>query len=104
MRAQRFRKRLNEWFLSCFRQIDILLMPVAKGEAPFLGESRKRENYEADALTAAANVAGLPAISIPVGSGKSGLPIGIQAMAAPRNDKLLLSFAKSLEKEDDFHA
>ncbi len=104
IRAQRFRKRLNEWFLSCFQQIDILLMPVARAEAPFLGESRQRENYEADALTAAANVAGLPAISIPVGSGKSGLPIGIQALAAPRNDKLLLSFAKSLEKEDDFHA
>ncbi len=43
MRAQRFRKRLNEWFLSCFRQIDILLMPVAKGEAPFLGKAENGE-------------------------------------------------------------
>ncbi len=104
MRAQRFRKKLTAWFLSCFQQFDILLMPVAKGEAPFLGENHQYENYEADALTAAANLAGLPAISIPIGHGKNGLPIDLQALAASANDKLLLAFAKALDKEVNVHA
>ena len=52
--------------------------------------------YLTDIMTVAANMTGVPAISVP-GPTANGLPVGVQLMAPQRKDKLLLSVAKSYE-------
>jgi aspartyl-tRNA(Asn)/glutamyl-tRNA(Gln) amidotransferase subunit A len=53
--------------------------------------------YLADLFTVSANLAGLPAISLPVGLDHDGLPLGMQLMAAPFAEERLLAAAQSLE-------
>jgi len=48
-------------------------------------------------MTVAASLAGIPAMSVPAGTSKDGLPIGVQLMAQRKQDALLLSLAKSME-------
>jgi aspartyl-tRNA(Asn)/glutamyl-tRNA(Gln) amidotransferase subunit A len=54
--------------------------------------------YLADIFTVHANIAGNPAISIPFGEDNSGMPIGIQLMAAIGQDLQLLSFSEAVSK------
>ena len=58
--------------------------------------------YLSDIFTTPANIAGLPAISIPSGLSDDGLPIGMQLMAAAGNEQVLLSVASFLEKRYGF--
>ncbi len=54
--------------------------------------------YLQDIMTVAANLVGIPAISVPCGADKDGLPIGLQIMCRQTDDRLLLEFAKSFEE------
>lgn len=74
--------------------VDVLLSATAPQTA-FAFESPVPGN-QAD-LTAAANFAGCPAISIPCGRTRSGLPVGLQLMASPGEDTRLLSIARAVE-------
>ena len=58
--------------------------------------------YLNDIFTVPASLAGLPAISIPVGLDKSGLPIGMQLIAKPFDEAGLISTSQVLEKSADF--
>ena len=87
-----------------FGEIDVLLMPVAL-HSPFkLGEklSRTMDMYLGDQLTALANLLGFPAISVPVGFSKEGLPIGLQLMAKPFQEKKLFQAAWLLQRHFRF--
>jgi aspartyl-tRNA(Asn)/glutamyl-tRNA(Gln) amidotransferase subunit A len=53
--------------------------------------------YLADIFTVTANIAGIPAISIPSGISKDGLPFGLQLMGAYKNDLALFDIAKEFE-------
>jgi aspartyl-tRNA(Asn)/glutamyl-tRNA(Gln) amidotransferase subunit A len=55
-----------------------------------------------DLCTIPANLAGLPAISIPTGLSKENLPLGVQLMSKPLTDLSLLNFSEVIEKEVDF--
>ena len=57
--------------------------------------------YKADILTTSVNLAGLPAISIPAGVDKSGLPIGLQITANKFEEAKLLSFVKEVSSLDE---
>ncbi len=89
-------KLINE-FNDAFTKYDFLLGPTAP-VLPFkIGEniSDPLQMYLTDIMTVAANLAGIPAVSLPVGKADN-LPIGVQLMAAFRQDKALLSAAKEL--------
>lgn len=105
-RARAVRNALCTWFDEAFSAADCLIMPVSAQTAPLL--DRKHENaaccFKADMMTAAANLAGLPAISIPCGTDESGLPIGVQLIAPKCRDEALLSFASSLLKGENADA
>ncbi len=92
LRALKVRQRLAQDFSRAFTQVDVLAMPVSPTTAFCLGE--KIEDplamYLADIYTIAANLAGLPAISVPAGLDRGGLPIGIQFLAARFRDDLVL--------------
>ena len=83
-----------------FAEADVLLMPVALHPPFKLGEklSHTMDMYLGDQLTALANLLGFPAISLPVGFSKEGLPIGLQLMAKPFQEKKLLQAAFLLQR------
>ena len=88
-----------------FKQVDVLISPTTP-TLPFkFGEKAKDPvaMYQSDLLTVGANLAGVPAISLPIGFSKSSLPIGGQIIADNRAENILLSLAKQYQAETDFH-
>lgn len=98
-RAQLVRTKIINQFRDAFKTHDILLGPTAPTVAFKLGEhtADPLEMYLTDIMTVAANLAGIPAISIPAGK-SDGLPVGLQLMADQAKDYELLSFAKTVEE------
>jgi aspartyl-tRNA(Asn)/glutamyl-tRNA(Gln) amidotransferase subunit A len=103
-KAQKARTLLVQAFDDLFEEYDILLSPTAPSVAFGFGENTENpvEMYLADAMTVPASLAGLPAISVPVGAGvASTLPIGLQLMAQRRHDAILLALAKTYDKKSE---
>ena len=100
LRALKVRSRLDQDFAAAFAQADVLAMPVTPTTAFCLGEKTgdPLAMYLADIYTLAANLAGLPAIAVPVGFDSSGLPIGIQFLAPRFRDDLVLRAGAACEK------
>lgn len=98
-KAQQLRTKLIKEFDRAFSKFDFLLGPTAPGTAFKLGENTEdpMQMYLTDIMTVAANLVGVPAISIPAGL-VNGLPIGLQLMAPQRDDRNLLALAKKTEE------
>jgi aspartyl-tRNA(Asn)/glutamyl-tRNA(Gln) amidotransferase subunit A len=98
-RAQTVRTKLINEFAQAFEQVDLLLGPTAPGTAFKIGENidDPLQMYLTDIMTVAANLAGIPAISIPTGLAND-LPVGLQLMAAQKHDRDLLIAARAAEK------
>ena len=98
-KAQTVRTKLINEFTTAFQQIDFLVGPTAPDIAFKIGENIKDplKMYLTDILTVAANLVGVPSISIPAGL-VNNMPVGLQIMAAQRSDRQLLSFAASVEE------
>jgi aspartyl-tRNA(Asn)/glutamyl-tRNA(Gln) amidotransferase subunit A len=96
--AQIVRTKLINEFNAAFSRVDFLVGPVVPTTAFRIGEnsSDPLQMYLADILTVAANLTGIPSISIPAGL-SGGLPVGIQIMAPQKADRKLLAFAKEAE-------
>lgn len=94
-KAQRVRRLIKEKTQQLLEQYDFLLTPTTPDTAFPLGsfENDPVKMYLADIFTVQANVAGLPAISIPAGKDQRGLPIGIQFTARPFAEGELLQIA-----------
>lgn len=93
MKAMRVRKSLQNQFKEIFKQCDVIICPTAYGEAFKLGEKTLNpvEMYLEDMFTPMANIVGNPAISVPCGRGKNGLPLGLQLLADNLNEALLFN-------------
>ncbi|HVW23385.1 MAG TPA: Asp-tRNA(Asn)/Glu-tRNA(Gln) amidotransferase subunit GatA [Candidatus Saccharimonadales bacterium] len=98
-KAQIVRTKLINEFKKVFERVDYLAGPVAPSTAFKIGEnaSDPLQMYLADILTVAANLTGVPAISVPAGL-SNGLPVGLQIMAPQRHDRELLGLAKQAEE------
>lgn len=99
LQAQRARTLLINEYDKLFEKYDILISPVAPTTAFKLGENTTDpvKMYLEDIMTVPPSLAGLPAISVPAGVDKSGLPVGVQIIGPRLSDALLLSLAKSME-------
>jgi aspartyl-tRNA(Asn)/glutamyl-tRNA(Gln) amidotransferase subunit A len=97
-KAQTVRTKLINEFTEAFTTVDFLLGPVAPTTAFKLGanSSDPLQMYLADVMTVAANLVGVPAISIPAGL-VNNLPVGLQLMAPQRADAALLALAAQAE-------
>lgn len=97
-KAQAVRTKIIDEFNQAFKKFDILVGPTSPGPAFKLGENTQDplQMYLADVLTVGPSVAGLPAVSTPVGT-TEGLPIGLQIMAQQKNDHTVLAVSKYLE-------
>ena len=99
-KAQQVRTLIREDFDDAFKKVDILLAPTSPTTAFGSGENvdNPMAMYLSDLLTIPANLAGLPAISLPCGFDKSGLPIGLQLIANVFDEPKLLQVASNFEK------
>lgn len=99
-KALKVRAIINEGFAKAFSKYDMILGPTAPQTAPTLGESLSDplKMYLSDIYTVAVNLAGLPAISLPCGTDKKGLPIGLQLIGKHFAEKDLLRVAYSFEQ------
>lgn len=100
-KAQKARTLLIEQFNELFATYDALLGPVAPTPAFKLGENTDDpvKMYLADVMTVPPSLAGLPALSVPVGKTKAGLPIGLQIIGAQRMDADILALGRAIEQE-----
>lgn len=99
LKAQQLRRLICEKIENLFGSCDVLAMPTTTGHAWKLGEGIKDpvQMYLADIYTVLANLAGLPAISIPLGQNKpSGMPFGIQFASKRFSDRNLLRFVQKI--------
>ena len=108
MQAGRVRTLLRRRLAALFADVDVLAWPTIPAVAPPLDaplvelpsgtQTADQANVRGAAL---ANLTGIPAISVPVGLGSGGLPIGLQLQAAWGGDALLLDAAAALERANE---
>ncbi|MBE0411346.1 MAG: amidase [Anaerolineales bacterium] len=104
-KAQRIRTRAIQHFKQALVGVDAILTPVSGIQVPPIrndalkdGEADMRALSEMLRFNTPANLTGLPAISFPAGYDSGGLPVGMQAIAAPWREDLLLELAFYAEK------
>lgn len=97
-KAQTVRTKMINEFNAVLSEVDFLLGPTAPSTAFKIGEnvSDPLKMYLIDIMTVAANLVGIPAISVPCGV-LDGMPVGLQLMAGQHKDRELLSLAKAYE-------
>jgi len=99
LKAQKVRTLIKNDFDELFEEYDLIVSPTTPTTAFEIGEKRDPlEMYAADIFTVPVNIAGIPAISVPCGFDKKGLPIGIQLMGPHFKEEKLIQAAYSLEK------
>ena len=98
-KAQRVRTLIRKDFDNAFKKVDILLTPTCPSTAFLKGDylNEPLSMYLSDLLTVPVNLAGLPAISIPCGFDKNGLPIGLQLIGNVLEEHLILNAANIFE-------
>ena len=105
VKAQKVRHLIKDNYAKIFEDVDLILSPVAPTVANKFGElSSPIEMYLSDIYTISVNLAGLPAISVPVAKTQSGMPIGLQLIANAYDEQTLFDGAMSLEKEVNYNA
>jgi aspartyl-tRNA(Asn)/glutamyl-tRNA(Gln) amidotransferase subunit A len=104
-KAQQVRTLLRQDFQQAFTQCDALLSPVAPTPAFRLGErlDDPLQMYLADIFTAPVSLAGVPAMSVPCGYTQQDLPIGLQIIAPPFQEDVVLQVGAAFEAATDFH-
>jgi len=104
-KAQQVRAMMVEGYNNAFDEVDVILLPTSPTPAFRIGEKIENpiEMYLSDIFTTTANIAGIPAVSIPAGLSGAGLPIGVQLLAGLKRERELLRTAHALEKVFDFH-
>lgn len=103
--AQKMRRRLMYYHMEIFKMVDVIVTPTTGMTAPVIptsalesGETNLQVSGYLMRFVVAANLLGLPAISIPVGYDKEGLPIGLQLIGRPWNEATILRLASVIEE------
>lgn len=99
-KAQQVRTMIMDDFGKAFEKYDVLVTPCSPTTAFGIGEKTTDpiQMYLADICTVSVNIGGLPAIVIPCGYDKNGLPIGLQIIGKPFGEASILNAAYALEK------
>ena len=101
-------QRISGYYARAFEGFEIMLSPTTPSTAPILGDIAPTEPFPATfdrasrllGFTTLTNVAGAPAISLPLGMSPEGLPIGVQLSAQRGGERLLLELALQLEASE----
>ena len=105
LQAQKIRRMIADDFQNAFKDCDIIAGPVAPTVAWKIGEKSDDPvaNYLADIFTLPGSLAGLPGMSIPVGFGAGGMPVGMQLLGNYFQEARLLNAAHRFQHATDFH-
>lgn len=100
LKALKTKALIKQAFDKAFEKYDVILGPVAPTTAPKLGESLSDplKMYLSDIYTVSVNLAGLPALSLPCGEDKNGLPIGLQLIGNCFEEKKIIRAAYTFEQ------
>lgn len=102
--AQRVRTLIMNDFKVAFEKFDIIVGPTTPTAAFKFGEQvDPLTMYMNDMLTVPANIAGLPALSVPSGYTEAGLPVGLQLIGKPFSEELLYRVAYTFEQSTNHH-
>ncbi|CAN6821657.1 unnamed protein product, partial [Brassica oleracea] len=103
--SQCIRRRLMEYHMDIFKDVDVIVTPTTGMTAPVIPPDALKNgetNFQVTAylmrFVVAANLLGFPAISVPVGYDKEGLPIGLQIMGRPWAEATVLALAAAVEE------
>ncbi len=105
LRALKVRTLIKQDFDRVFGDFDCIVTPTSPTPAFKMGEKSKDplKMYLSDIYTISANLAGIPAISIPCGFTKQGLPVGLQILAKPFAEEMLFRLAHAYEQGTEWH-
>lgn len=103
-KAQAVRTLIRRDFEAAFKDVDLMATPVTPTPAFKLGEKIQDplEMYLSDIYTISVNLAGIPAISVPCGFSKGGLPIGLQLIGRPFEEDIVLRGAHAYEQATEW--
>jgi aspartyl-tRNA(Asn)/glutamyl-tRNA(Gln) amidotransferase subunit A len=104
LKALRVRRLIRNDYDRAFESVDAILGPTTPTPAFRLGEKVNDpvQMYLEDLYTVSANLAGIPAVSIPNGLHSTGLPLGMQLQGAPLSEAKLLSIANAFHRETSY--
>ncbi len=104
LKAQKVRRLIQQDYFNAFEKADLLIGPVTPAPAFKKGEliDDPLAMYLADIFTIGANLAGIPAMSLPGGFSKEGLPLGVQLLGPVLGEEKLLRAARMLERENSW--
>ncbi len=106
LKAQKVRRLIRQDFLNAFEKCDVILTPTAPTAAFPIGDKSMAENpinmWLNDVFTVSVNLAGLPAMSLPIGLSKEGLPLGLQLIGKAFDEATVFKAAGALEADVKF--
>ena len=104
LKAQKVRNLIAQDFSQAFKNVDLILGPTTPDKAFKIGEKMNDPiaMYLSDVYTVSTNLAGLPAMSIPMGF-KEGMPLGLQIIGNHFDEKDILKLSYLYQKETDWH-
>ncbi len=105
LKAQQIRRLIAQDFQAAFQHCDVIAGPVAPTVAWAIGEKTADPvaAYLADIYTLPASLAGLPGMSVPVGFGQGGMPVGLQLIGNYFQEARLLGMAHHYQRVTDWH-
>jgi len=106
LKAQKVRRLIKNDFDEAFKKCDVILTPTSPIEPFAIGDKKMLENpinmYLNDVFTVSVNLAGLPAMSLPIGLSQKGLPFGMQLIGRPFDEGTIFKTAYLLERSANF--
>ena len=106
LKAQKIRRLIAQDFVEAFNQCDVIMGPTASTTAFNLGEKGDDpvQMYLSDIYTIAVNLAGLPGMSIPCGTGSNAMPVGLQIIGNYFDEARMLNVAHQYQLATDWHS
>lgn len=106
LKAQKMRRLIQKDFINAFKECDVILTPTSPITAFPIGDESMLKNpinmYLNDVFTVSVNLAGLPALSLPIGLSKEGLPYGMQLIGKAFDEQTLFKVAEKIEQDAGF--
>jgi len=106
VRAQKVRRLIQNDFIEAFTKCDVILTPTSPVTAFPIGDKSMQENpvnmYLNDVFTVSVNLAGLPAMSLPIGLSDNGLPLGAQLIGRAFDEETIFKAGYVLEQDAGF--
>lgn len=106
LKAQKVRRLIRNDFIEAFKKCDVILTPTTPEAAFAIGDESMKQNpitmWLNDVFTVSVSLAGLPAMSLPIGLNAAGLPLGMQLIGKAFDEESVFKAASALEKQAGF--